>query len=137
MYLLLLLLPVFIVLFALCYLIVQKVVRVWLQYRLRMVVLERLERKPELIQQFSEIETLMDDSTEEDQKFDFLITGITLVLIGVGCAAFAQIIGSSRWIVGAYVGGISSITLGIMLSIIGIVIRLLARNPLKDNPPDK
>ncbi len=136
MYSWILIIPVFIVLFALCYLVIHKVAAVWLNYRLRMVLLERLERKPDLIQQFSEVDGLV-DGHDDRQKFDFLITGITLVLFGLVCAVIAQIIGSSRWVVGAYVGGISSITLGIMLSIIGLVIRLLSRNPLKDNTSDR
>ncbi len=136
MYILFLLLPILIVLFSVCYLIVRKVAMVWLNYRLRMVVLERLERKPDLLNQFSEIEGLMDDSSDSVRHFDFLVTGISLALIGLVCAIIMQMMGSSRWVVGAYVGGVASLTLGIMLIIIGLVIRLLSRNPLKDHPSD-
>ena len=136
MYIIFLLLPILIVLFSVLYLIVRKVAMVWLNYRLRMVVLERLERKPDLLNQFSEIEGLMDDSTDNSRQFDFLVTGISLASIGLICAIIAQIMGSSRWVVGAYVGGVASLTLGIMLTIIGLVIRLLSRNPLKDHTSD-
>jgi hypothetical protein len=117
--------PIILVLALLAVAIARSLLKVWLDYRLKMSLLQRMEDRPELIQSMQNL-TENPISTQKDKnKQDFLFTGIFLTLIGAVAACVALYIGAGRWAVGAYFGGISCVLIGFLLAFLGLIVRYL------------
>ena len=118
----------------LTYIILREMARVWLDHRVKMALLERLEHKPELLYSFQELQELLDDSplpVEQKNKTDLTMTGVFLALIGLISVILYGLIGRSQWAVGAYFGGVACVVIGFLLTTIGLVARILRRPPHK------
>ncbi len=118
----------------LVYIIVREMTRVWLDHRVKMALLERLEHKPDLLYSFEEVQELLDDSpppVERRRKIDLTMTGVFLALIGLVSVLLYGLVGRSQWAVGAYFGGVACVVVGFILTTIGLVIRILRRPPHK------
>lgn len=118
----------------LAYMILREMARVWLDHRVKMALLEKLEHKPELLYSFQELKELLDDSphlVERRSKTDITLIGVFLVIIGLISAILYSVIGSSQWAVGAYFGGVACVVIGFLLTTIGVVARILRRPPHK------
>jgi hypothetical protein len=125
-------LPLLIVIVTLVYTVTRNIGRVWLEHRVRMVLLEKLEDQPELINSFHELHGLLDPKSSEDEKAgrqDYLLTGVMLAVLGVVCVILYSTIGGGRWAVGAYWGGVACVVLGFLLALLGLLLRFLARSP--------
>lgn len=118
----------------LAYMILREMARVWLDHRVKMALLEKLEHKPELLYSFQELKELLDDSPHlvaKRSKTDITIIGVFLVIIGLVSAILYSVIGSSQWAVGVYFGGVACVVIGFLLTTIGVVARILRRPPHK------
>ncbi|HDP34391.1 MAG TPA: hypothetical protein ENN29_04700 [Candidatus Hydrogenedentes bacterium] len=118
----------------LAYIIFREMTRVWLDHRVKMALLERLEHKPELLYSFQELQELLDDSpppVQEKSKTDLTMTGVFLALIGLVSVIIYGLIGRSQWAVGAYFGGVACVVIGFILTTIGLVARILRKPPQK------
>ena len=116
------------------YIILREMTRVWLDHRVKMALLERLEHKPDLLYSFQEVQELLDDSpppVERNRKIDITQTGVFLALIGLISVILYGVAGRSQWAVGAYFGGVACVVIGFLLTTIGLVIRILRRPPHK------
>ncbi len=116
------------------YIILREMTRVWLDHRVKMALLERLEHKPDLLYSFQEVQELLDDSpppVERNRKIDITQTGVFLALIGLISVILYGVAGRSQWAVGAYFGGVACVVIGFLLTTIGLVIRILRRPPNK------
>jgi len=118
----------------LAYIVLREMTRVWLDHRVKMALLERLEHKPELIYSFKELQELLDDTpqpVEQRHKTDLLLVGVFLAVIGLISVIIYSVIGRSQWAVGAYFGGVACVVIGFLLTALGLVERILRRPPNK------
>jgi hypothetical protein len=124
--------PLIVAVVTLVYIILREMTRVWLEHRVKMLLLERLEDKPELLYSFQDLQELLDGRparVETGGKSDLTVTGLFLALIGILFVIVNALVGSSQWGVGAYFGGVACVVLGFLLATIGLVVRLLRRPP--------
>jgi len=124
--------PLIITVVTLVYIILREMTRVWLEHRVKMMLLERLEKRPDLLYSFKDLQELLDGRPSDNHnqsKTDLAITGIALTLIGLFFVIVNALIGSSQWGVGAYFGGVACVVIGFLLTTIGLVVRLLRRPP--------
>lgn len=118
----------------LAYIVLREMTRVWLDHRVKMALLERLEHKPELLYSFQELQELLDDTpvpVKRNHKTDPTITGVFLALIGLISVIVYSLIGRSQWAVGAYFGGVACVVIGFLLTTIGLIARILRQPPHK------
>lgn len=124
--------PLIVAVVTLVYIILREMTRVWLEHRVKMLLLERLEDKPELLYSFQDLQELLDGRPAQLKnvgKSDLTVTGLFLALIGILFVIVNALMGSSQWGVGAYFGGVACVVLGFLLATIGLVVRLLRRPP--------
>lgn len=131
--------PLVVVLATVTYGIVRALGRIWLDHRIRLALLDKLQEKPELLESYTELQHIMANGAEGRSgrpHQDYALTGIVLAAIGIVCALAGQGNGAGRLAVGLYAGGWICIALGLILTLVGIFIRRLARNlvtlPRKD-----
>ena len=127
-------LPLLIVLVALAYLVIRSIGHVWLEHRVKLLLLEKLGRKPELLRSLDELEELMEPSSSENggrPKLDFSLMGLFLALIGTGCVVLYSTVGAGQWAVGVYWGGLVCVVLAFLLVLLGAMLRFLSRSPLR------
>ncbi len=128
----LLAIPLVITVVTLVYIILREMTRVWLEHRVKMLLLERLERRPDLLYSIGEMQELLDGRSaneEENNKTNLAVTGLFLTLIGLLFVILNALIGSTQWGVGAHFGGVACVVVGFLLTTIGLVVRLLRRPP--------
>lgn len=125
-------LPLLIVVLTLFYTVIRNIGRVWLQHRVRMALLEKLEDRPELLNSFHELQDILDPSISDNvngPRLDYLLTGVVLALLGLISVILYSTVGSGRWAEGAYWGGVACVVLGFLLALLGLLLRFLARSP--------
>jgi len=124
--------PLLVAVVTLVYIILREMTRVWLEHRVKMLLLERLEDRPDLLYSFQDLQQLLDGRPADKEnagKSDLSVTGLFLALIGLIFVIVNAVIGSSQWGVGAYFGGVACVAIGFILTTIGLVARLLRRPP--------
>lgn len=124
--------PVIVAAITLLYIIGREIMRVWVEHRVKLALLKRLEAKPELLDSFDELKELLDDRPgpiARNRKVDLTTTGVFLALIGLVAVVVYASVGRSQWAVGAYFGGVACVVIGFILVTIGLVARLLRRPP--------
>lgn len=119
------------------YLMLRSFFRIWLEHRVKMALLEKLERQPDLAGTFPEIQRLLDTPAPPDRAapINYVLTGIFLALIGLSCAILAQRYFSGRYATGVYFGGVLCVPVGFMMTLLGLVTRLLSRTRLPRRSP--
>lgn len=129
-------LPLVAVLIAMTATIVRNIARAWLDHHVKLELLDRLERKPQLLKSFDELQDLLNTSPREEDdtgRMDFLLTGAALAGIGLVCAVLGGLF-SGRQAVGVYIGGVICAVLGFILAMVGLAMRFLARAPALKRP---
>ena len=126
------LIPLIVVLGAVTYSVARALGHIWLDYRIKLALLDKLQEKPELLESYAELQRILAgvSNGRAVRQQDYVITGIVLAVIGIGCAIGGESYGVGRLAVGLYVGGWICIVLGVILALIGLFIRRLARNLL-------
>lgn len=126
------LLPLLAVIAAVAYGVMRALGRIWLDHRVKLALLEKLQDKPEVLESFQEIQGILAGVSTGDShphRQDFTVTGILLSLIGIACAIIGRCWGVGALAVGVHVGGWVCIVLGIVLAFLGLLIRWLSRTP--------
>jgi hypothetical protein len=138
---LLTILPVVIVLVTLLFTVIRHIGRVWLEYRVKLELLRKLERHPEVLGSFKELQTVVEGNSSEPEVeswVDFRITGVILAVIGAIFVVMYAMAGHGRWAVGAYWGGVICIALGFLMVVVGLVLHHLTHiAPQRGVPDDK
>ncbi len=130
-----LILPFLLALAVFLYVVFRSLIRAWIDHRVRMAILEKVEHKPELLRAFEELEQAAEPEPadpEETQKADMTLTGVSLTVIGVIFVLVNGVLGKSQWAVGAYFGGVACIVLGFVLCSVGLLVRFLQNSPARD-----
>jgi len=127
----LVILPLVIVLAVLIYGIFRAFGSIWLEHRIRMALLQRLQEKPELVDSASALFDAIGaaEYRPERNRQDYAVTGVILAVLGAGFCTAGYIIRTGKLAVGIYGGGWACIILGLLLFIVGVAIRRLSRHP--------
>jgi len=126
-------LPLVLVIVTVIYGVFRNLGRIWLDRSVRLALLEKIERKPDMVDSFQEIlETLggVRPNAPRSMRQDYTVTGVILAGMGVACMVFGRGLRVGQLAVGLYVGGIACVVLGVFLALAGIVIRRLAKSPV-------
>lgn len=103
--------------------------RSWLDYRVRIAVLEAMDRAPEQISESAkngEV-VLAGRGVPGKSRVDYLISGIALGVIGLCCVLIGWNLRVGQLAVGVYLGGIFCLCLGFFLGIVGVLVRRMRR----------
>ncbi|HUW60862.1 MAG TPA: hypothetical protein VMZ06_07620 [Candidatus Bathyarchaeia archaeon] len=128
----LVILPFALVLAVLLYGILRVFGRIWLEHRVRLALLERIDKKPELVESVQGLMDLMGvaEPLSSGTRQDYAVTGILLALIGAGCCGVGWMLHSGKLAVGIYAGGWVCVFLGFILFMAGLFVRKLLRHPI-------
>ncbi len=130
-----LMLPFLLGLAVFLYVVFRSLFRAWIDHRVRMALLEKVEHKPELLRAFEELEepaAPVATDSEQPVKTDLTLTGVSLTVIGVIFVLVNGVLGKSEWAVGAYFGGVACIVLGFVLCSVGLLVRFLETSPIRE-----
>jgi len=133
---LIIMLPLLVVLIGLSVSIARNIARAWLDHRVKIALLERLEQRPGMLKSMDDLQALLDTPPqieEDDQRVDYLLTGVFLAAIGLLCVLLGSAL-AGRNAVGAYIGGVVCVALGFILALVGLAVRLLSRAPRHNSP---
>ena len=135
----LLVIPVLLALVMLVYIIMRSLIRAWIEHRVRMAILEKAEKHPELLSAFeersAEAKEVSLQENPEAPKVDITLVGVSLTVIGIVFVVFNSALGKSQWGVGAYFGGVACVVIGFLLVTIGLLLRFLEQGPTSRRKP--
>ena len=125
-----LLAPTVLVAFAVVYAVFRALGRVWVEHKVKLALLAKLETHPELIRSFDELEGLVASVSGGGAlpRQNFRLTGALLALIGVGCVVWGRGFSLGRLSVGLYFGGLVCVCLGFVLGLFGLLMRNVGRH---------
>lgn len=126
--------PILLGIIALAYTIAANLLRVWIDHRVKIALLEKLQRDPARAPSPEELRELLEGSAEGRERrdtVDFVIAGSALAAMGVASAFTAWCFGGGGWLTGAYLGGIVCVIVGFILALLGMVVRYLTRSPVE------
>jgi hypothetical protein len=109
--------------------------RSWVDYRVRIAVLQSMDRHPDLLTESDGAgdDVLTAQAPSSSGRVDYLVTGIALGVIGVFCALVGWNLRVGQLAVGAYLGGIFCICIGFLLGLFGFLVRRIrAPRPSKE-----
>lgn len=112
---------------ALGYTVVANLLRVWLNHRVRLALLEAAEPRPG---HAGEVDSLVRGAAPVAGRpplVDHVTLGVTLAVLGSASALLAWFLGGRSWMAGAFLGGVACIALGFLLTLLGLLMRYLSR----------
>jgi len=115
---------------ALAYVIAANLLRVWLKHRLKLALLEKLQHDPSHRESLDELQALLDESTsgtEQAVRMDYRVLGVTLAALGMLSLLAAWLFGEPEWMTGLYFGGVICLAVGVILALLGLVVRYVER----------
>ncbi len=131
----LLLFPWFLVGALVLYVLTRAIGVVWIKYQVRIAVLKRLEREPDLLASPKRMETAVSEAAARYKAYsrqDFVLTGLILAIIGLCGVGLGLELRSGSLAVGAYVGGFVCAILGSALALLTIFFRWTTRPRFQD-----
>ncbi len=135
---LLITIPLLAALMLLVYWAIRSVFRLWIRHQVKMAILDRIERKPDLLRSVDVIPEFLDgisSDSGETPPMNVTLTGVILATIGITCSIVYAAIGGGRWAVGAYWGGVACVVLGFIIALFGLMAGYLSRTRI-DKPKD-
>jgi len=109
--------------------------RSWVDYRVRIAVLQSMDRRPDLLTESDGAgdNVLAAQAPSSTGRVDYLVTGIALGVIGVFCVLIGWNLRIGQLAVGTYLGGIFCLCIGFLLAFFGLLVRRIRRpRPLKE-----
>lgn len=122
--------PLLLILVTLAYGVVQVLVRAWLDYRVRIAFLDKLERNPALLGSQADPSKViggLSTTTGVSHRQNYVLTGLILAGIGIACAIGGRLLRSGDLAVGIYLGGILCVLLGLIIALLGFVVRVMTK----------
>jgi hypothetical protein len=122
--------PLLLILVTLAYGVVQVLVRAWLDYRVRIAFLDKLERNPALLGPQADLSKVIGGlsvATGDSRRQNYVLTGLILAGIGIACAIGGRLLRSGDLAVGIYLGGILCVFLGLIIALMGFVVRVMTK----------
>ncbi len=127
---LIILIPLFILALALVYGAALRIYSTWLDYRIRIQLLEQIEAHPESAPTPEQLHAILNASPKTDTrrgKINYALTGIFLIVIGAACALIGFQLRVGQLAVGSYIGGHICLCMGIVFVLFGTAERFLKR----------
>ncbi|MBM3290446.1 MAG: hypothetical protein FJY92_09865 [Candidatus Hydrogenedentes bacterium] len=127
---LLLLIPLLAILVTLAYGVAQVLIRAWLDYRVRLAFLDKLEKDPALLGPHADMAAVMSGLTSTSHAYhrqNYATTGLVLTAIGIASLVAGRLLRSGEFAVGIYLGGVLCIVLGLVIALVGSIARLMSR----------
>jgi len=131
---LLIIAPLLLGIIALAYTVAASLLSVWLNHRVKMALLKKLQSDPgamEGLQDLQEFVNGPESGAQPGQRVDHVIVGMTLASLGIVSALAAWCFGGQGWMTGAYFGGVICVAVGCILTLLGLITRYLARLPIE------
>ena len=119
---------------ALAYTVVANLLRVWLNHRVRLALLEGAEPGPKHAGEAAEVDLLVRGAAPVAGRpplVDHVTLGVTLAVIGSASALLAWCLGGQPWTAGAFLGGVACVAVGFLLTLLGLLMRYLSRLPVE------
>ena len=133
-----LVIPLLLILVTLAYGVAQVLVRAWLDYRVRIVFLEKLEKNPALVGSQADVPAIMSSIAATSfayQRQNYVLTGLLLTGFGIVFLAVGRFMRSGELAVGIFFGGVFCVLLGLVIALFGFIIRVMTRPSSKVNAP--
>jgi hypothetical protein len=131
-----LVIPLLLILVTLAYGVAQVLIRAWLDYRVRMAFLDKLEKNPALLGPQADVPGIMGNLTATSvafQRQNYAVTGLILAVIGIASVIVGRLLRSGELAVGIYLGGVFCVVLGLIIALLGFVIRVMSKPAVKVN----
>lgn len=115
--------------------VARSLLQVWLEHRLKLALLEKYEAHPEIFESSEEALAVLAAQRRGDKKparQDYTVTGVILSVLGLGGVVAGRIIGVGQFAVGVYLGGLFCAALGVLIALLGLLIRALGKNALAE-----
>ena len=110
--------------------LLKTLLHIWRRHRQKLRVLEQYEADPgafassrEVIERIADA----DHSGRETLRQDYVITGTALAVIGIACVFLGRAMGYGQVAVGLHLGGIICIGAGVLVALVGYLVRALTR----------
>ena len=104
--------------------------QLWAIHRRKVGILQKYEQDPRA---FASSQEVLDQMSEQEQldrrtvRQDYAITGTCLAAIGLTAVFVGRLLGYGEAAVGLYIGGIGCIGLGLLVALLGYLVRALTR----------
>jgi hypothetical protein len=108
--------------------------RLWLDHRVRLAFLARLEKQSAPLRTPQEVQALLSTFSGEGQhppRQDIAVTGLALGILGIGCILLGRALRIGQIAVGLYTGGWVCGVLGIIFVVFGLIARFLAHRTVR------
>ena len=105
--------------------------RVWLDHRIRLTILEKAERNPQVMDSMNELLDILGQlpGGSGANRQDYTVTGVILALLGLAGILLGRFMHVGQFAVGVYVGGYVCVGIGIVLALLGVFVRWISRTP--------
>ena len=110
--------------------VLRALTRTWLDYRLRLSLLDKLEHASLSNKTPEEVERVLETAIppiEAMPRQDYAITGLLLAAVGLAMFMVGSSLRVGQLAMGTYYGGATCILLGVLLALAGFIIRVLRR----------
>lgn len=121
--------PLLLALLAVIMGVVRALAGAWLNYRVRMELLQKLEKNPELVNSPAEVQELYDRLAPDPESNgqDYTVTGVALAALGAACIGTGWMLRFGQTAAGIYLGGMICVALGVLLALVGLFVRVVRR----------
>lgn len=129
----LVLIPLFVLAATLVFGLARALLHVWLEYRLKLALLEKYERDPKFFessQDALDLVSIQKERSARETRQDYTVTGLMIGVIGVGCIALGRALSTGKLAVGIYIGGLGCVGLGVFIALVGFLIRALGQDSI-------
>jgi len=127
---LLIVLPLVAALVTVLYGVVDSLLRAWFDHRAKLALLEKVGKDPKLLDRVDGLGALLTDRPgQKIARQNYIVTGLVLAGIGVLAVVTGLTLRFGELAVGAYLGGIGCILIGILLAVVGLLVRGLSKDP--------
>lgn len=132
----LVLVPLLVVLITFTYGVARTLIRIWLEHRAKIKMLEQIEANPEMVQSGEDLQRLLAEAQEDSGPQpgqDYRLTGVALLILGIAGVITGRIIALGNTAVGIYLGGFACIVLGLLIAMLGVLFKALGKSTLEDS----
>lgn len=119
--------------------LLRSLVRIWLDHRTKLAILEQLEKTTLTSASASQLQTFLKEIlsvSSSPARQDFTATGAFLAAIGTLALLTGKALRVGQFAVGLYLGGIVCVALGLLLAVSGLLIRTMTTLPRTREPKE-
>lgn len=122
--------PLIVAVVTVLYGVVDSLLRSWFDHRTKLALLDRIEKEPGLLDRVDGLGSLLTDRPgQRIARQNYLVTGLILLGIGVLAVVTGLTLRFGEVAVGAYLGGVVCVLFGILLALVGLLVRSLSKDP--------